>query len=945
MSRIQHAEDLIFWEGISGVERVVNAFENINKDLYKNVSLKWDGSPAVIFGKDENGDFVFTDKGGFVAKGYDGKAKSPEHLENILKNRGSKNVDDSRMNFINNMKNSFKVFKGTFPDNISGYFVGDLLYFNRPEIIDGKFVFKPNVVRYEVDVNSELGNKINKSKVGIVLHKHIDLNGNTSSVKSVEQFKGDELLVIPQIFAKQPPGLDLKSTEEFSELSRIYKDPKIDEFFNQDTLSNLKIKNLPDVLYAYTNHKVDTGFENLGNDFIEWLKSKNISKNKFQNISDYITEHKDTFSKIWKIVELIHEIKVKIIDKLENQESWPVKSYIGDKRGGEGFVLSDKDGDLKLVSRKNFSVANRQVVRETNDDIVSELTRKLINKLNEGGWLKPELTSGTKLTPSIIELTNKKFDKFLSDLNDFLESKKMLPITDHKILGSAKYYKQDLINNPDKMYGDIDIMIVIPQDDDETNKNKIIKEYSDKILEFINDSDQSYIDKESAERSKGKQIIIKIDDSNHVQVDMLYVTKSYKDWFSTRFSPERGIKGFTIGLLYTSLAETLNIRIGDSGVRAKFKDNSIVNPALKSGTIEKIISKNPNTFLLDIVNFLSNLFGIKMDDIDSDLKSYPGVKENDIKIESLAKGIRGLAKTLENSGILKKLNTNYSNFIDNVKSKYEDKLKDKIKKVSKKSNSEETINAMNKIKSHAEIGSKIINSVLNEQSINEGGNVFDNVSPFKREESNIIINSLNEILPEQLKFIVVGSAGQKDISGDMDVMTDADDLIEYFNSGNIQKAKQDLKQFLIKNGFESKVIGTNVHIKVPVKGTDRFAQVDVMVIENASNISKYHIHDYSNTKYKGRDKHIILSSLAKHTKTKKFPEGFTWSPFQGLKDRKTKKIITSDLDKVAKILLANKNASSDDLRSVESILSKVKDKNKLKDAIELLQKDGRPIEI
>ena len=73
-ARIQHAEDVIFWEGSAGAMRVLQSLRNMAKDDHKNVTLKWDGSPALIFGRDEQGEFVFTDKSGFGAKGYDGKS-------------------------------------------------------------------------------------------------------------------------------------------------------------------------------------------------------------------------------------------------------------------------------------------------------------------------------------------------------------------------------------------------------------------------------------------------------------------------------------------------------------------------------------------------------------------------------------------------------------------------------------------------------------------------------------------------------------------------------------------------------------------------------------------------------------------------------------------------------------------------------------------------------
>ncbi len=61
-ARIQHAEDIIFWEGSKGAMRVVNSLKSLEKDGHKDVTIKWDGKPAVIFGRMPDGKFVFTDK-------------------------------------------------------------------------------------------------------------------------------------------------------------------------------------------------------------------------------------------------------------------------------------------------------------------------------------------------------------------------------------------------------------------------------------------------------------------------------------------------------------------------------------------------------------------------------------------------------------------------------------------------------------------------------------------------------------------------------------------------------------------------------------------------------------------------------------------------------------------------------------------------------------------
>jgi hypothetical protein len=43
-------------------------------------------------------------------------------------------------------------------------------------------------------------------------------------------------------------------------------------------LTELKISDFAKVLYAYTNSKVDTGLENLGSDFFDWMASSKTDR-------------------------------------------------------------------------------------------------------------------------------------------------------------------------------------------------------------------------------------------------------------------------------------------------------------------------------------------------------------------------------------------------------------------------------------------------------------------------------------------------------------------------------------------------------------------------------------------------------------------------------------------------------------------------------------------
>lgn len=210
--------------------------------------------------------------------------------------------------------------------------------------------------------------------------------------------------------------------------------------------------------------------------------------------------------------------------------------------------------------------------------------------------------------------------------------------------------------------------------------------------------------------------------------------------------------------------------------------------------------------------------------------------------------------------------------------------------------------------------------------LNEGGNVFPDVEPFSKKEAEAIFSYAQKIMPPGVDLIPVGSAGHKASSGDMDIMVDAEQMLKATATKDEKSARAALKNYVMDRGYSAAQTGINVHIKIP--NEDKFAQVDIMLVKNAGQVSKFHQHDYSieNTPFKGVHKHILLSSMAKETKTADHPYGMMWSGFQGLftrgPDGKKGELITQDADEVATILIGP-GATGKDLGSVERILEKL----------------------
>lgn len=201
----------------------------------------------------------------------------------------------------------------------------------------------------------------------------------------------------------------------------------------------------------------------------------------------------------------------------------------------------------------------------------------------------------------------------------------------------------------------------------------------------------------------------------------------------------------------------------------------------------------------------------------------------------------------------------------------------------------------------------------------EGGNVFANATPFDHKDVPAILKTVNNALRGTgIEVIPVGSAatpkpGKQ--SGDLDVIADETAVMSYFKAKDAKTARKALNDYIQTKGLETAQSGINVHVNAPVG--NEFHQVDIMVVQNASAVAKFHTHNIpAGSPYKGVNKQLIMAMLAKE-------RGYMWSAWQGLFSRtpegKKGEFVTDDLTKISEILTGRADANV--LGSVESILA------------------------
>lgn len=354
-ARIQHLEDLVIWHGSEGGKKSIQKLHQVESSP-KSISIKWDGSPAVIFGRNANGEFVLTDKSGFTAKGYDGKVTSGDDLEKMFLGRAKGEIDDSRRNFASKMKNIWNTVESVIPDDFRGYLHGDLLWFSTPLSKNGRLTFKPNVTTYSVDAKSDIGQKITKFDVGIVVHQSIDLEGNKNKV-DMGQLRGGKTFIMPPVYVTHSPGVDL---------------PEVDRLENYltanaksiDTLlavpPELKMADFGNILYTYINNSVKAGnLDKLGTNFSQWVEISKLSGPKKERVVQWIQQNSDGFEAIFTFIKGVMTVKNTIIKALDSQPA-DIEAITNGEKGGEGYVI---DKDVKLVNRAGFTAANMRQER------------------------------------------------------------------------------------------------------------------------------------------------------------------------------------------------------------------------------------------------------------------------------------------------------------------------------------------------------------------------------------------------------------------------------------------------------------------------------------------------------------------------------------------------------------------------------------------------------
>jgi hypothetical protein len=347
---IEHLEDLVFRRGAQGIKDAL-AIVKQAAEQPSTVTAKWDGKPAVIFGrKPSTGEFVLTDGSGFEAKGYDGLATSPRMMADIQSKRSG-----DRTELIQLYSTLFPVLEAALPPNFRGYVKGDLLYMQQPPVVAGNYVFKPNTIEYRIPVKSSMGQRIANSNIGIAIHSMYADAGEPRQPLSGVRFNDVPGLMLERPATPKTLEPDSAIVKQLNQIVRT-QGANMQTLFNPVELRAQQVTDLFKLAVDFVNTKVGAPLEpanQLVVEFGEWLQTR-VTPRKFANIVEYLnspSSNTEALGAAFLAFELLHALKMQLKGQADVANP-----------GGEGWVIATPAGYSKLVSRFDpsaFAAVNR----------------------------------------------------------------------------------------------------------------------------------------------------------------------------------------------------------------------------------------------------------------------------------------------------------------------------------------------------------------------------------------------------------------------------------------------------------------------------------------------------------------------------------------------------------------------------------------------------------
>ena len=381
-THMTHVEELIFMKGVAGTRQAIEFLRDMRDALVSNskskvnITVKWDGAPAIFAGTDpSDGKFFVAKKGIFN--------KNPKVYKS-----------ESEIDVGGELGEKFKVAFRNFKDlGIKGVIQGDLMFTNdvKTETIDDKkyLTFQPNTIVYAVEKNSELGRMISKAEIGIVWHTTYTGNSFEDMKASFGKPIVPKLRKSSKVWMDDATYRDVSGTATFT----AAESKKVTQLLSRagQTFKRVNARVINDISTNQEFSKIFTTFNNTYvrayspfpspkkhlKDFFKYMDQrlkkevdkvkspagKQRAEQKNKGLQRFAIRNESALINLLSLMNDVVDAKRMIIFKLNQANRMPMflRTVNGFKiTDQEGFVAIDKlkGGAVKLVNRLEFSKAN-----------------------------------------------------------------------------------------------------------------------------------------------------------------------------------------------------------------------------------------------------------------------------------------------------------------------------------------------------------------------------------------------------------------------------------------------------------------------------------------------------------------------------------------------------------------------------------------------------------
>jgi len=375
LKHIHHAEDRPIFHGSEGFKHAVGALTQAHEHMKSggnssHLTMKYDGSPAVVFGHHpETGKFFVASKSAFN--------KTPKinyTHKDIEKNHGhAPGLMEKLHAALNHLK---KVAPKT------GVYQGDIMHSGTDveEKKGGKVSFTPNTITYTA--KGDEAEKVKRSKIGIVTHTQYH-GDNIASMRADPHPDLHNFSQHPDVYQKAPTH-DTKQIHYSEDDQKEFNDhiaaaKKIhDEHKKTMYKATEPHRGETGHLSTYINQTVRTGekpsTKGLQDHISEKykkagakLKTPAAQSRKQTELKSHVTHienNKEHYENLLKMHHHLQQAKNVLVRNLEQHEGG-LEHHIDNKRTGpEGFVVNHAGEPTKLVNRAEFARANLLKVRK-----------------------------------------------------------------------------------------------------------------------------------------------------------------------------------------------------------------------------------------------------------------------------------------------------------------------------------------------------------------------------------------------------------------------------------------------------------------------------------------------------------------------------------------------------------------------------------------------------